>query len=161
MKDFKAGSMVEYGGYVYEVADYPEVRNGMTPIIISETSIEMAPTFQLKQALNGYYGYSGFNEPDLLAETFSELVDTIAIESNYLGDVTEEFKEYVADIIEELDGVKSVNDITGEHKEDLCGLLFDYGIYMYPTYEELAEFNLSKMLDKDDYINGLFESEAV
>lgn len=83
------------------------------------------------------YIYSGFGEPEKV-ESFEE----IAVESNHLGDVTEEFQEEVdwhmdVDTLEEL----QENQFFAE-----------YGVWINPTKEQLEEYNESIGLDKDEYL---------
>lgn len=73
------------------------------------------------------YGYSGFDKPELLI-TQKEEISSLIINSNYLGDITEDF-------IEEYNSVKNDYDAIRE-------ILEDYGMILNPTLKELVELTL-------------------
>ncbi|ENJ4009595.1 hypothetical protein AB1D30_002669, partial [Staphylococcus pseudintermedius] len=52
-----------------------------------------------KQELK-FYSYTGFSEPKLLADSFKELSKKLIVESNYLGDVTNDTLEEISELIE-------------------------------------------------------------
>src|SRR5699024_1970695 len=105
--------------------------------------------------LEGFYGYSGFEEPELLASNLNEFLDEVVVNSNYYGNVTEKLKFHV-------------NDLSDWHQEEideffevvLKYLLFQYGIFMNPTYEYFSEFNVTHGLEEDEYIYNLFEEKS-
>lgn len=92
-----------------------------------------------------FYSYSGFESPELLAIGFDNLIKDLSVESNYLGDVTD-------DTIEELEywlGLFDTIEEMQEHHENVVN-----GIWINPTYENLKDFNLSVGLDEDSYIES-------
>ena len=104
--------------------------------------------------LNGIVSYSGFNEPELLADSLTELIANIEIESNYQGDVTDVFTESLIDELE-YNGVTvdiPIKDLTADQLDNLNAELSGYGIYIRPTISELQDFNESVMLDRNTYL---------
>lgn len=92
-----------------------------------------------------FYSYSGFEKPELLAIGFDNLIKDLSVESNYLGDVTD-------DTIEELEywlGLFDTIEEMQEHHENVVN-----GIWINPTYENLKDFNLYVGLDEDAYIES-------
>lgn len=90
--------------------------------------------------------YSGFGEPELLAVGFNELKETLTVESNYLGDVTDDTLEGLSDIIEMFDTVEDAQKY-GEN-------VFN-DIWINPTLENLQEVNVhSYGLCKNDYLEN-------
>lgn len=113
--------------------------------------------------LNGFYYYNGFTEPEHLADTVAELLESVTVNHEYIGasaDISDFFIEALTEEAEEL-GVDMSDPLTDEAAEDIAGFLYDYGIWINPTYAELADFNRSKCLDGAEYIADIFESEAV
>ena len=105
--------------------------------------------------LEGFYGYSGFEEPEFLASNLNEFLDEVVVNSNYYGDVTENLKFHVNDLRDWHQG-----EIDDFFEEDLKDLLFQYGIFMNPTYDDFAEFNVTHGLEEDEYISNLFEEKS-
>lgn len=104
--------------------------------------------------LNGIVFYTGFSEPDLLAESFRDLVSEVVIESNYNGNVTNEFLEVLT---EELHFIgltidTPLNELSAEQCDGINEVLPVYGIYVRPALSELQDFNESVMLDRNTYL---------
>lgn len=113
--------------------------------------------------LNGFYSYNGFTEPERLADTVAGLIGSVTVNHEYAGasaDVTDSFTEALTEEAEALN-INMTEPLTAEDAEDIAGFLYDFGVWINPTYEELADFNRSKMLDESEYIADIFESEAV
>lgn len=105
------------------------------------------------------YYYDGFSEPKKINN-----VDELTIESNYLGDKTDEFmEEYNIE----------VNQSSLEELQE-NQFFAKYNIWVNPTKEQLQEFNKSLLLDENEYlqnfegyeklykdrqVNGVFELE--
>ncbi|EGQ3936098.1 hypothetical protein RT967_000121 [Staphylococcus pseudintermedius] len=60
-----------------------------------------------KQELK-FYSYTGFSEPKLLADSFKELSKKLIVESNYLGDVTNDTLEEISELIENFDTIEDM-----------------------------------------------------
>ena len=84
------------------------------------------------------YSYNGFSKPEKIN------VNDLIIESNYLGDMTEDFLEDYNQTIKH----ESLEDMQENQ------FLFDYGIWINPTLKQLQTFNKSKMLSKNDYLEN-------
>lgn len=92
-----------------------------------------------------FYSYSGFERPELLAIGFDNLIKDLTVESNYLGDVTNDTIDELADWLDIFDTIGEMQ----EHHENVVN-----GIWINPTYENLKDFNLSVGLDEDTYIES-------
>lgn len=139
---------------LHSYGEYEEL-NGLNEIVeVVESEYKV---YKHKQK-DGFYSYSGFNEPVYLANSLTELIDSIVVTHSYLiaeVDETNEFKSHINDLLEWLK-IES-DEVTDEHKEYFEGLLFDYGIWWNPTYKELAEYNKHVGLEEDTYIENFFE----
>lgn len=104
--------------------------------------------------LSGIVFYTGFNEPELLAESLCDLVSEVVIESNYNGNVTNEFLEVLTEVLHfyGLTIDTPLNELSAEHCDNINAELSDYGIYVRPTLSELQDFNESVMLDRNTYL---------
>ena len=112
--------------------------------------------------LNGIIFYTGFNEPELLAESFRDLVSEVVIESNYNGNVTNEFLEVLTDEIHFI-GLSidtPLNELSAEQCDVLNAELSDYGIYTRPTLTELQDYNESVMLDRNTHLESFIGGVA-
>lgn len=112
--------------------------------------------------LNGIIFYTGFNEPELLAESFRDLVSEVVIESNYNGNVTNEFLEVLTDELHFI-GLSidtPLNELSAEQCDVLNAELSDYGIYTRPTLSELQDYNESVMLDRNRYLESFIGGVA-
>lgn len=92
-----------------------------------------------------FYSYSGFGSPELLAIGFDNLIKDLSVESNYLGDVTDDTIEELEDWLNTFDTIEEMQ----EHHENVVN-----GIWINPTYENLKDFNLSVGLDENAYIES-------
>lgn len=96
---------------------------------------------ELEKLVNKYKGklyfYNGFSEPKLI-----DLKDFV-IQSNYLGDVTEEFCEELNFYFSEVE-----TDIQEEQP------FFSYGIWFKPTLKDLQNFNVRVMLEENSYLEN-------
>ena len=92
-----------------------------------------------------FYSYSGFGSPELLAVGFDNLIKDLSVESNYLGDVTDDTIDELKDWLDLFDTIEEMQ----EHHENVVN-----GIWINPTYENLKDFNLSVGLDEDAYIES-------
>lgn len=92
-----------------------------------------------------FYSYNGFESPELLAIGFDDLIKDLTVESNYLGDVTEDTIEELTDWLDSFDTIEEMQ----EHHENVVN-----GIWINPTYENLKDFNLSVGLDENAYIES-------
>lgn len=113
--------------------------------------------------LIGFYSYSGFGEPELIAKDLEGFKENVLFREGYLTDsvdVTDQVKEALE---EELDWIESnygeIDVDNPEVVEDLKDFLYEYGVFLNPTKEELQEFNISRGLDKDEYIRDLFSNQ--
>lgn len=105
------------------------------------------------EKLKGFYYYAGFSEPEFLASNLKDFMDNVVVESNYLGDVTENIKEEINEVI-----LLNNSDIESkEFEEDLKDILYSYSIFFNPTKEELEEMNKVWCLDKDTYLTNIFK----
>lgn len=86
--------------------------------------------------------YNGFNKPEYID------LKEVNISSNYLGDITDEFKEEYNFYVENW----SKKDII-----DNQPLFADFGVWVEPTLEQLREYNKSVLLDEDDYLENFVE----
>lgn len=85
------------------------------------------------------YYYDGFSEPKKITN-----VDEITIESNYLGDKTDEFmEEYNIE----------VNQSSLEELQE-NQFFATYNIWVNPTKEQLQEFNKSLLLDENEHLQN-------
>ncbi|PTJ54201.1 hypothetical protein [Mammaliicoccus sciuri] len=112
--------------------------------------------------LNGIIFYTGFNEPELLAESFRDLVSEVVIESNYNGNVTNEFLEVLTDELHFI-GLSidtPLNELSAEQCDVLNAELSDYGIYTRPTLTELQDYNESVMLDRSRFLESFIGGVA-
>lgn len=83
------------------------------------------------------YYYSGFGEPEEID------IDNVAITSNYLGDVTDDFMELYKEVL--------VGYTLEEAQENQP--LYDYRIWINPTLKQLQEQNVSSYgIPKDTYL---------
>lgn len=106
------------------------------------------------ERLNGIVSYSGFNEPELLAESLRDLASEVVIESNYNGNVTNVFLEVLTDELHFI-GLSidtPLNELSAEQCDIINAELSAYGIYVRPTLSELQDFNESVMLDRNTYL---------
>lgn len=114
--------------------------------------------------LKGFWAYSGFGEPVFIAETLEEAMDNLVIREGYLTDsvdVTDKFLNYLEDEIHWIKKIYKVDfvDLSNEGVlESIKGFFFEYGVFVNPTREEFQEFNRSKNLDENMYIEDLFDS---
>ena len=92
-----------------------------------------------------FYSYSGFGSPELLAIGFDNLVKNLTVESNYLGDITDETVEELADWLDSFNTIEEMQ----EYHENVVN-----DIWINPTYENLKNFNLSVGLDENTYIEN-------
>ncbi|EJA1928457.1 hypothetical protein MWQ86_000109 [Staphylococcus pseudintermedius] len=97
-----------------------------------------------KQELK-FYSYTGFSEPKLLTDSFKELSKKLIVESNYLGDVTNDTLEEISELIENFDTIEDMQKY-GEN--------YVNGIWINPTYQNLKDYNLSVGLNEDDYLQN-------
>ena len=94
---------------------------------------------QLQKRFDGkLYYYAGFSVPERIDD-----VGSLTIESNYLGDVADEF-------IEELQAYKYESDeeITREQP-----FAYPYNIYFLPYKFQLQEFNQRVGIGEDEHLN--------
>lgn len=89
-----------------------------------------------KQAMNLYI-YAGFDVPKKLNS-----VHDLVIDSNYLGDLTDEFNEEFEVEVEQ--------STLAELQENQ--FFSGYGVWVNPTKEQLQDFNASVMLDENEYL---------
>ena len=130
-------------------------------------------TFSVK----GFYSYSGFDKPELIADNLQEFLNEVEIESNYLGDVTASVKE---DIYELVDWYKNkgldVLDIEmkslsmaeleveelylfHDFQKDLSDELFQYGIWMNPDEATMMSYNINRGLEPNEHISSFFNQK--
>lgn len=83
------------------------------------------------------YYYSGFSEPEKI-----ESIESLFLESNYLGNVTDEF-------MEEYEFHMKDGDIADFQENQFVA---SYGVWVNPTKEQLQEYNKSVMLDDNEYL---------
>lgn len=105
----------------------------------------------------GFYSYSGFSEPELIATDLDEFKDSVQIREGYLTDSVDATKEFLVSFEDELGWSESIyGDLDMDNEgfvEDLKGFLYEYGVFVNPTLEELQEFNLSRGLDSNEYLS--------
>jgi len=101
-----------------------------------------------------FYHYSGFAEPEHIVDGLDNFIANVNITGNYMGDVTVNVIEDINELVD-----SCINEENFE--EDLKGLLFEYNIFVNPTYEELKEFNISRRLDEDEYISSFKDLQLV
>lgn len=87
-----------------------------------------------------YWSYSGFGKPELLG-TDKEMLEDLTVTSNYLGDVSEDVKEVLRELID-----------NNAPDEDFNSELYEYGIFCNPTLADFQEFNKSKCLGETTYL---------
>ena len=92
-----------------------------------------------------FYSYSGFESPELLAIGLDNLMKDLTVESNYLGDVTNDTIDELTDWLDIFDTIEEMQ----EHHENVVS-----GIWINPTYENLKDFNLRVGLNENDYIES-------
>lgn len=100
------------------------------------------------QSLKFYY-YSGFGEPQLLAVGLDKLIKDLKVDSNYLGDVTEDTAEELVDLLDMFDTIEEMQ----EHGENNVA-----GIWINPTLKNLADYNLSVGLNEESYLKYFKEN---
>lgn len=116
--------------------------------------------------LKGFWAYSGFGEPEFIAETLEGAKENLVIRESYLTDsvdVTDKFLNYLEEEIQWIKKIRKVDtvDLSNEKVvEDLNSFFFEYGVWINPTKEEFQEFNRSKNLDENMYIEELFDVEC-
>ncbi|XWX32565.1 hypothetical protein LCFBJUUZ_CDS0106 [Staphylococcus phage PG-2021_76] len=96
-----------------------------------------------------FYSYSGFAEPQLLAVGLDNLIKDLVVESNYLGDVTEDTVEELTDWLDIFDTIEEMQ----EHDENHVA-----GIWINPTYKNLSNYNLTVGLDEESYLKNFKEN---
>lgn len=89
--------------------------------------------------MDKYYFYNGFAEPRLID------ISDLEVESNYLGDITEE-------VLEEYENWKDESDV------DFNEQMGYYGIYRNPTRKMFEELNINVFgLSKGDWLANFKE----
>lgn len=112
-------------------------------------------------SLKGFYSYSGFSEPEFLGENLDDFMENVSFREGYLTDSIDVTNETLSMFNEELDWIKEyygeeIDLDSADHVEHLNSFLYEYGVWVNPTKEDLQEFNKSKLLDDNQYIEGLF-----
>ena len=77
------------------------------------------------------YFWNGFGKPELLVTSLTGILRDLRVSDNYLGDVTPDIRHTARDYKK---GLISWSDLV----EELEG----YGLFMNPTYEQLANISL-------------------
>lgn len=115
--------------------------------------------------VKGFYAYSGFDEPKLLATNLDEFLIDVVFESNFLGDETEQVRHHIEELFswyEHNDLEVFANDeMSKDLEKDMKDLLYGFGVFVNPTYEELQSFNLTHGLDKEEYLHNVFEKNTL
>lgn len=84
------------------------------------------------------YFYNGFGKPELVAVSRDQLENEVIIQDNYLGDLSEDLREELKYV--------HFGDI-----EELNSVLYDYGMVVNPSLQDLVEnFGLC-WFDKDSF----------
>lgn len=86
------------------------------------------------------YFYNGFSEPEKID------AEKVTLTDNYLGDMTEEFKvEYEYYTKTEY---YSLEDLQENQ------VFYSYSVWVNPTRKQLEDFNTSRMLEKESYLEN-------
>src|SRR5699024_6989436 len=83
-----------------------------------------------------FIAYNGFKEPDILAKSLNEFKEEVIIESNYLGSLEGEVRDYLHELMN-VHYFERENIIFEDIIVDLKDLLFEYGVFVNPTLEDL------------------------
>lgn len=103
-----------------------------------------------------FYSYNGFSEPLRLATSLNEFKENVVIKSNYLGSIEQEVIGYIEDIMN-IHYFERDSFVLSDVIDDLKDILLEYGIFVNPELKELQEFNVSKCLDKNAYLDEFIE----
>ncbi|MCQ9301375.1 hypothetical protein NQ043_09575 [Staphylococcus hyicus] len=87
--------------------------------------------------------YDGFSEPFKIAYDLKDLYNNIEIVSNYLGDITNEFKEVLNDELKHMsiNILSDFKELTENQLDELNEQLAYYNIYVMPTVIQLQDKN--------------------
>lgn len=127
---------------------------------LQDLTVFNAPDFDFLSAVYLYlpddkkefYFYNGFSKPELIAKSYNELITKLyngdlEISSTYQGfhnsEILEEISNELFTIYEEQNALK-------EDFEYIEDFLQEYGIFT--QVKDMQEFNLSKLLQENDYL---------
>lgn len=91
-----------------------------------------------------FYSYNGFEEPQLIAIGVKELKRNLQVESNYLGDVTNDTLEEIKYL---LDAYDNNIQLMQHYGDNYCN-----SIWIEPSINNLIAFNRSVLLDEYTYL---------
>lgn len=113
--------------------------------------------------LLGFYSYSGFSEPELIAKDLEGFKENVLFREGFLTDSVDVTDKVNNAFEEELDWINEyygeVNINNADHREHLQDFLYEYGVWVNPTKGELQEFNVSRGLDKNEHIGNVFGNQ--
>lgn len=92
-----------------------------------------------------FYSYNGFNKPQFLATGIKELEKNLIVESNYLGDLTDDTIEEIKEHVKMFDTIEEIQC----HDENYIN-----GVWINPTLKNLQNYNQYVGLDENSYLEN-------